>query len=65
MIKIYGEEIITKNFGKTTQKKREELDKEKKDSLPLWAKKVAKEDKKYYVSTRILNSYPLKFKKIK
>ena len=65
LIKIYGEEIITKNFGKTTQKKREELDKEKKDSLPLWAKKVAKEDKKYYVSTRILNSYPLKFKKIK
>ena len=65
LIKIYGEEIITKNFGKTTQKKREELDKEKKDSLPLWAKKVAKEDKKYYVSTRILNSDPLKFKKIK
>ena len=63
--KIYGEEIISKNFGKTKQKKREELDKEKKESLPLWAKKVTKEDKKYYVSTRILNSYPLRFKKIK
>ena len=63
--KIYGEEIISKNFGRTTQKKREELDNNKRQSLPLWAKKVNKEDKKYYVSTRILNSYPLKFKKLK
>ena len=63
--KIYGEEIITKNFGRTTQKKRPELNEAKKASLPLWAYKVNSEDKKYYVSTRILNSYPLKFKKIK
>ena len=63
--KIYGEEIISKNFGRTTQKKRPELNEAKKELLPLWAKKVNKEDKKYYVSTRILNSYPLKFKKIK
>ena len=63
--KIYGEEIISKNFGRTTQKKRPELNEAKKEMLPLWAKKVNKEDKKYYVSTRILNSYPLKFKKIK
>ena len=63
--KIYGEEIINKNFGKTVQNKREELDEKRKESLPLWTKKVSKEDKKYYVSTRILNSYPLKFKKIK
>ena len=62
--KIYGEEIISKNFGKTTQKKREILDEVKKESLPLWAKKLNKEDKKYYVSTRLLNSYPLKLKKI-
>ena len=63
--KIYGEEIISKNFGRTTQKKRPELDEAKKASLPLWAYKVNSEDKKYYVSTRILNSYPLKFKNIK
>ena len=63
--KIYGEEIINKNFGRTTQKKREKLDENKIKLLPLWAKKVNKEDKKYYVSTRILNCYPLKFKAIK
>ena len=63
--KIYGEEIISKNFGRTTQKKRPELDEAKKASLPLWAYRVNSEDKKYYVSTRILNSYPLKFKNIK
>ena len=63
--KIYGEEIINKNFGRTTQKKREKLDENKIKLLPLWAKKVNKEDKKYYVSTRILNCYPLKFKTIK
>ena len=62
--KIYGEEIITKNFGKAVQKKREDLDETKRKSLPLWAKKVTKEDKKYYVSIRILNSYPLKFNKV-
>ena len=63
--KIYGEEIINKNFGRTTQKKREKLDENKIKLLPLWAKKVNKQDKKYYVSTRILNCYPLKFKTIK
>ena len=63
--KIYGKEIISKNFGKTTQREREKLDETKRELLPLWTKKVSKEDKKYYVSTRILNSYPLKFKKIK
>ena len=63
--KIYGEEIINKNFGRTTQKKREKLDENKIKLFPLWAKKVNKEDKKYYVSTRILNCYPLKFKTIK
>ena len=63
--KIYGEEIINKNFGRTTQKNREKLDENKIKLLPLWAKKVNKEAKKYYVSTRILNCYPLKFKTIK
>ena len=60
--KIYGEEIISKNFGETKQKKSTELDLDKKSTLPLWSKKVIKEDKKYYVSTRLLNSYPLSFK---
>jgi len=40
--KIYGEEIITKNFGKAVQKKREDLDETKRKSLPLWAKKSNK-----------------------
>ena len=62
LIKIYGEEIISKNFGNTKQAKRIELDLEKKARLPLWSKKVVKEDKKYYVSTRLLNNYQLHFK---
>ena len=61
--KIYGEEIISKNFSDTKQNKRIELDLEKKALLPLWSRKVDKEDKKYYVSTRLLNSYQLNFKK--
>ena len=60
--KIYGEAIISKNFGDTKQNKRIELDLEKKSLLPLWSRKVVKEDKKYYVSTRLLNSYQLNFK---
>ena len=63
--KIYGEEIISKNFGKTVQKKREDLDENKRKILPLWTKRVTKDVKKYYVSIRILNSYPLKFNNIK
>lgn len=59
--KIYGTETINKNFGNTKQKERIELDLEKKSKLPLRAKKVNHEDKKYFVSTIILNSYPLKF----
>ena len=61
--KIYGNEIISKNFGNTKQKERIELNMEKKSKLPLWTKKVNKEDKKYFVSTILLNSYPLKFAK--
>ena len=60
--KIYGEEIISKNFGNTKQNQRIPLDLEKMASLPLWSKKVIKEDKKYYVSTRLLNNYQLNFK---
>ena len=60
--KIYGEEIINKNFGNTKQNERITLDEKKKASLPLWSKKVIKDDKKYYVSTRLLNNYQLNFK---
>ena len=63
--KIYGNNIINKSFGNTKQRQREELDKEKQDKFPLWSKKVNKEDKKYYVSTILLNSYPLKSDKEK
>lgn len=63
--KIYGNDIISKNFGDTKQRQKEELDKEKQDKLPLCSKKVIKEDKKYYVSTILLNSYPLKSEKEK
>ena len=63
--KIYGNSIINKNFGNIKQKKKEELDNEKLSKFPLWSKKVIKEDKKYYVSTILLNSYPLKFEKEK
>ena len=57
LIKIYDEEIITKNFGNTKQKDRIILDENKKKHFPLWAQKLKKEDKPYYVSTRLLNSY--------
>lgn len=63
--KIYGNNIINKSFGNTKQRQKEELDKEKQDKFPLWSKKVNKEDKKYYVSTILLNSYPLKSDKEK
>ena len=63
--KIYGNDIISKNFGNTKQKERIELDPEIKSTLPLWAKKVNKIDKKYYVSTILLNNYILKFTKEK
>ena len=59
--KIYGSETIEKNFGNTKQKKRTELDPNVKSQLPLWAKKVSKSDKKYYVSTRLLNNYNIEF----
>ena len=63
--KIYGNKIINKNFGNTKQRKKEELDHEKQIALPLWSKQVIQEDTKYYVSTILLNSYPLNFDKEK
>ena len=60
LIKMYGNEIINKNFGDTKQKERIKLDENKLKSFPLWAQKLKKIDKPYYVSTRLLNSYKFK-----
>ena len=57
LIKIYGEDIINKNFGDTKQKNRIILDENKLKDYPLWAQKLKKEDKPYFVSTRLFNSY--------
>jgi acetyl esterase/lipase len=68
LMKIYGNEIITKNFGDAKQKERIILDENKRKNFPLWAQKLNKEDKPYFVSTRLINSYEFKnfgMKKIK
>ena len=57
LIKIYGEDIINKNFGDTKQKDRIMLDENKLKNFALWAQKLKKEDKPYFVSTRLFNSY--------
>ena len=58
--KMYGDEIIEKNFGGAKQKDRIILDENKMKNFPLWAQKLKKEDKPYFVSTRLLNSYKFK-----
>jgi len=63
--KIYGNKIINKNFGNTKQRKKEELEHEKQIKLPLWSKNIIKDDKKYNVSTILLNTYALNFDKEK
>ena len=65
LIKLYGEEIILKNFGNTVQPERPKIEEDIKEKMSLWEQKVKKEDKKYYVSTRLLNSYPLNLNKKK
>ena len=60
LIKIYGKEIIEKNFGKTKQKDRIILDKTLIKNFPKWSQKVPKEYKPYYVSSRLLNSFNFK-----
>ena len=60
LIKIYGKEIIEKNFGNTKQKERIKLDEKLLQNFPTWVQKVPKEYKPYYVSTRLLNSYKFK-----
>jgi len=63
LIKLYGEEIITKNFGDSKQPERPKFDEKIKEKMNLWEQKLKKEDKKYYVSTRLLNSYQLNLNK--
>ena len=60
LIKIYGKEIIEKNFGNTKQKERIKLDEKLLSNFPKWAQTVPKEYKPYYVSTRLLNSFKFK-----
>ena len=60
LIKIYGKEIIEKNFGNTKQKERIILDKTLIKNFPKWSQKVPKEYKPYYVSSRLLNSFNFK-----
>ena len=60
LIKIYGKEIIEKNFCGAKQKDRIKLDKTLIEKLPTWSQKVPKQNKPYYVSTRLLNSYKFK-----
>ena len=59
LMKMYDKETILKNFENTVQPEREVLDEKVKSELPLWSSKVKKEDKKYYVSTRLFSSYDL------
>jgi len=60
LIKLYGKEVIEKNFGNTKQKDRIILDKTLLKNFPTWSQKVPKQYKPYYVSTRLLNSYKFK-----
>ena len=57
LIKIYGKEIIEKNFGDAKQKERFKLEPNLLKQFPTWAQKVPKQYKPYYVSSRLLNSY--------
>ena len=63
LIKLYGEEIILKNFGDTVQPPRPQKDVKIQEKMPLWEQKVPKENKKYFVSTRLLNSHKLNLNK--
>ena len=63
LMKIYDKETILKNFENTNQPEREFLDENIKSGLPLWAQNLKKEEKKYYVSTRLFSSHELKINK--
>ena len=65
LIKLYGEEIILKNFENTKQPERPKIDEKRKKEMPIWEQKLNKEDKRYYVSTRLINDKHLKLSKKK
>ena len=53
---IYDKNIINKYFENIKQPDRiEPINENKLKQLPLWSKKVPKEEKRYYVSTRLLS----------
>ena len=63
LIKIYEKDIILKNFENSNQPERELLDENIKTGLPLWAQKLKKEEKKYYVSTRLFSRQEININK--
>jgi hypothetical protein len=62
-MKIYDKDTILKNFEGIQQPEREPLDEEIKNKMPIWAEKLKKEEKKYYVSTRLFSSIELNLNK--
>ena len=63
LMKIYDKDTILKNFGEVQQPGREPLDDEIKNKMSIWAQKLKKEEKKYYVSTRLFSSIELNINK--
>jgi acetyl esterase/lipase len=63
LMKIYDQDTILKNFGDTKQPERELLDENIKAQLPLWTTKPKKEEKKYFVSSRLFSNSNLNLNK--
>ena len=63
LMKMYDKDTIEKNFEGIKQPKREILDENILSQLPLFAQKLKKEDKKYFISTRLLNYCELNINK--
>jgi hormone-sensitive lipase len=63
LMKIYDKDTILKNFEGIQQPEREPLDEEIKNKMPIWAEKLKKEEKNYYVSTRLFSSIELNLNK--
>ena len=63
LMKIYDKDTILKNFGDTKQPERELLDENIKAQLPLWTTKPKKEEKKYFISSRLFSNSNLNLNK--
>lgn len=63
LMKIYDKDTILKNFGDTKQPEREILDQNIKAQLPLWTTKPKKEEKKYFISSRLFSNSNLNLNK--